>query len=69
MWLVPGSPYADDDYVLSALTTVHASSIPFLAPDQAIEFLMTAMTPIIPKQRDRWTRVGHEARSLRPLTT
>ncbi len=30
VWLVPGSPYADDDAVLQALTVVRESGIPFL---------------------------------------
>jgi len=30
VWLVPGSPYADDDAVLRALTVVRESGIPFL---------------------------------------
>lgn len=30
VWLVPGSPYADDAAVLRALTTVRGSAIPFL---------------------------------------
>lgn len=30
IWLVPGSPYADDDAVIEALTTVRTERIPFL---------------------------------------
>jgi CTP synthase (UTP-ammonia lyase) len=30
VWLVPGSPYADDEAVLRALTAVRERSIPFL---------------------------------------
>lgn len=30
VWLVPGSPYADDDAVLRALTTVREAGVPFL---------------------------------------
>lgn len=30
IWLVPGSPYADDDAVLAALHTVRTNAIPFL---------------------------------------
>ncbi|MBZ5737367.1 glutamine amidotransferase-related protein [Nocardioides mangrovi] len=30
VWLVPGSPYADDDAVLRALTTVRERGVPFL---------------------------------------
>lgn len=30
VWLVPGSPYADDDAVLSALTAVRETGVPFL---------------------------------------
>jgi CTP synthase (UTP-ammonia lyase) len=30
VWLVPGSPYADDDAVLGALTSLRESGVPFL---------------------------------------
>ncbi|QIG42149.1 CTP synthase [Nocardioides anomalus] len=30
VWLVPGSPYADDDAVLAALTTIREEEVPFL---------------------------------------
>lgn len=38
VWLVPGSPYADDDAVLAALTTVRERGIPFLGSCGGLQY-------------------------------
>jgi len=48
IWLVPGSPYADDDAVIAALRTVRESGIPFLGTCggmqyAVMEFLRTVL--------------------------
>ena len=38
VWLVPGSPYADDDAVYDALTRVRATGIPFLGTCGGLQY-------------------------------
>lgn len=38
IWLVPGSPYADDDAVIDALHTVRANRIPFLGTCSGMQY-------------------------------
>jgi CTP synthase (UTP-ammonia lyase) len=38
IWLVPGSPYADDEAVLAALATIRAEGIPFLGTCAGMQY-------------------------------
>lgn len=44
VWLVPGSPYADDDAVLAALTVVRERGIPFLGSCGGMQYAVIEFT-------------------------
>lgn len=44
VWLVPGSPYADDDAVLRALTTVRERGIPFIGSCGGMQYAVIEFT-------------------------
>ncbi|MEP9364195.1 CTP synthase [Nocardioides sp. CN2-186] len=44
VWLVPGSPYADDDAVLRALTVVRERGIPFLGSCGGMQYAVVEFT-------------------------
>ncbi len=63
VWLVPGSPYADDAAVLSALTEVRTSGLPFLGTCggmqyAVLEFLRSVLGRAGHARRDRRRRPG-----------
>ena len=44
VWLVPGSPYADDDAVLESLRTVRTAGIPFLGTCGGMQYAVLELT-------------------------
>jgi CTP synthase (UTP-ammonia lyase) len=53
IWLVPGSPYADDDAVIDALRTVRTTRIPFLGTCGGMQYAVMELCA------RNWVRLQH----------